>query len=305
MPDIITTAREYIHPLDIDCVIYHANCSDGSGSAFVAWLSLQETASYISMEHGKLPTIEQIKDKNILVADFSFINENFTYVKQHAKNLIILDHHITAFHELKNTAGCFFDMQRSGAKLTWDYFNLNNKSCPEFIKYIEDRDLWKWEFISSKAFTASLSQFEQTNGRDNFDFRNYTKLLDPKIVQEFITKGIFILKDLTAYLAQQADLAQANLFIDKNNKSWKIKHLYLEKPELRSEIAETIYGDPNIDFIMLWYKEDDKYKVSLRSATDTDVASIARQFGGGGHKNAAGFVLDKSPIAYLSEHSQN
>ena len=35
-----------------------------------------------------------------------------------------------------------------------------------------------------------------------------------------------------------------------------------------------------------------KYKYSLRSKGDFDVSIIAKAFGGGGHKNAAGFESD-------------
>jgi bifunctional oligoribonuclease and PAP phosphatase NrnA len=38
-----------------------------------------------------------------------------------------------------------------------------------------------------------------------------------------------------------------------------------------------------------------EYRVSLRSKGAIDVAAVARQFGGGGHKNASGFTV---PGAY-------
>ena len=34
--------------------------------------------------------------------------------------------------------------------------------------------------------------------------------------------------------------------------------------------------------------DDDQYRVSMRSKGDIDIGSIAKEFGGGGHKNAAG-----------------
>ena len=47
---------------------------------------------------------------------------------------------------------------------------------------------------------------------------------------------------------------------------------------------------------MIWYHdhEDQKIKVSLRAFHDNiDASEIAKQFGGGGHKSAAGFTWDK------------
>jgi phosphoesterase RecJ-like protein len=45
--------------------------------------------------------------------------------------------------------------------------------------------------------------------------------------------------------------------------------------------------------------EGDEYRVSLRSKGDIDVGSVAAQFGGGGHKNAAGCTV-RGPIGALT-----
>ena len=39
---------------------------------------------------------------------------------------------------------------------------------------------------------------------------------------------------------------------------------------------------------------DGRFKVSLRSRGDVNVERVARRFGGGGHRNAAGFSSDKA-----------
>jgi phosphoesterase RecJ-like protein len=41
--------------------------------------------------------------------------------------------------------------------------------------------------------------------------------------------------------------------------------------------------------------DDGQAKVSLRSRGDVNVEQIARRHGGGGHKNAAGYVADGEP----------
>ena len=46
---------------------------------------------------------------------------------------------------------------------------------------------------------------------------------------------------------------------------------------------------------------DDKFKISLRSKGDIDVEKIARATGGGGHKNAAGFVAE-GPLDQVREN---
>jgi phosphoesterase RecJ-like protein len=57
----------------------------------------------------------------------------------------------------------------------------------------------------------------------------------------------------------------------------------------------------DVDVTVLFYeKEDGKTRVSLRSKT-TDVNTFAKQFGGGGHPNAAGLSSDKSIDQVIKE----
>jgi nanoRNase/pAp phosphatase (c-di-AMP/oligoRNAs hydrolase) len=51
--------------------------------------------------------------------------------------------------------------------------------------------------------------------------------------------------------------------------------------------AAIIYEEPKMS------NADSKYKISLRSLQDEDVSVVAKQFGGGGHKNAASFIIEK------------
>ena len=59
-----------------------------------------------------------------------------------------------------------------------------------------------------------------------------------------------------------------------------------------SEIGSRL--SPDCDFAMIWYYDHDDrmVKVSLRAFHDhIDVSEIAKKYGGGGHKKAAGFTL--------------
>jgi phosphoesterase RecJ-like protein len=54
-----------------------------------------------------------------------------------------------------------------------------------------------------------------------------------------------------------------------------------------------------VDAVAVIRQVDEKrFKVSLRSRGDIDVEKIARQHGGGGHRNAAGYMAD-GPIEDL------
>ena len=46
-------------------------------------------------------------------------------------------------------------------------------------------------------------------------------------------------------------------------------------------------------FGIVWSEDDKGIRVSLRSVKDFDVSEIAKKYGGGGHKGAAGFKFDR------------
>jgi len=52
--------------------------------------------------------------------------------------------------------------------------------------------------------------------------------------------------------------------------------------------------------IFLRELKDGGYKISLRSVGDLDIAQIAASYGGGGHKNAAGGMLN-APLEEVKE----
>ena len=55
-----------LEPSAVDCVIYHAECTDGFGSAYAAWKLLGNRAEYHACKHGTPPP--DVKGKNVLMA---------------------------------------------------------------------------------------------------------------------------------------------------------------------------------------------------------------------------------------------
>ena len=48
--------------------------------------------------------------------------------------------------------------------------------------------------------------------------------------------------------------------------------------------------------------EGDEYRVSMRSKGDVDIGAVAKEFGGGGHKNAAGCTVHRRASTSLQTH---
>ena len=57
-----------VEPSQVNCIIYHADCTDGFGAAYSAWKLLGNRAEYHACKHGQTPP--DVKDKVVAILDF-------------------------------------------------------------------------------------------------------------------------------------------------------------------------------------------------------------------------------------------
>ena len=96
------------------------------------------------------------------------------------------------------------------------------------------------------------------------------------------------------YATQCETHAYLSKFATPDGERRTLTALCMNTPVSSSEVFESIY-DPNKHDIMVCYSREASgcWKYSLRSTQDyVDCSAIARFYGGGGHKGAAGFSLD-------------
>lgn len=262
-------------PSSVDIVIYHANCTDGFGAAYAAWKLLGDRADYHAAKHGETPP--DVKGKNVVVLDFSYDNATTKKLMKSAKNFLIIDHHKSAMVELHDVTCTRFDMNHSGAMLAWKFFHPG-KEAPRMIKFIEDRDLWKWEIPYSKEFSAAFDMVP-------YDFEEFDKYLDDSAVDNAQERGAYILAYSKTVISKIAKQAVPRKLGGKDI-------LVVNSPHWMSEIGAAL--SPKCDFAVIWFYDHEtrQVKVSLRAHhEDSDVSEIAKKYGGGGHRKAAGFVL--------------
>jgi len=264
-----------IEPTSVNCVIYHANCTDGFGAAYSAWKLLGNRTEYYACKHGTTPP--DVKGKNVVILDFSFDNTTTKKMIEEANSLLVIDHHKSAMVELHDISNTHFDMTKSGAMLAWDWFHPG-KEPPKFIKYIQDRDLWKWELDYSKEFSAAFDMVP-------FEFEEFEKFEDDSVFDDAVKRGSYILAYSKTVIKKVCEKA-----VERRFKGMKV--MVVNSSHWMSEIGARLA--PDCDFAVIWYydHEDRINKISLRAFHDAvDVSEIAKGFGGGGHKKAAGFQI--------------
>jgi len=264
-----------IEPNSVNCVIYHANCTDGFGAAYSAWKLLGNRTEYYACKHGTTPP--DVKGKNVVILDFSFDNATTKKMIEDSNSLLVIDHHKSAMVELHDISNTYFDMTKSGAMLAWEWFHPG-KEPPKFIKYIQDRDLWKWELDYSKEFSAAFDMVP-------FEFEEFEKFEDDSVFDDAVKRGSYILAYSKTVIKKVCEKA-----VQRRFKGMKV--MVVNSSHWMSEIGARLA--PDCDFAVIWYydHEDRINKISLRAFHDAvDVSEIAKKFGGGGHKKAGGFQI--------------
>lgn len=273
-------------------VIYHKECPDGFGSALAINLYIEQycptkIVTYYPAAHGSRFSLDTT-GKNIIICDFSFRKDILLTMINKALNLLIIDHHKSAEKDLESIPDRYkiFDMNHSGAILTWNYL-FPDKEPPLLLKYIEDRDIWTKKLQDTDAFHAWFSTIP-------YDFNMYKKFLDDSILLNMIqTEGRAFLKLNMFYISKASNFVTIK-FMKINEKYYFVA--YLNATFLQSDIGNNIFSiKPYIDFSAVFsVRNNDSTGFSLRSVeTAVDVSEIASFVGGGGHRNAAGIGVQR------------
>lgn len=260
--------------------ILHHNDPDGFGAAYSAWCKLgRENVEYIPVDYGQ--PMPELEDNSILyILDFSYSRDVLDALVNRMHRVLIIDHHKSAYEALHNHPNAIFDMNKSGAGLTWDYFHPNEPR-PSYINYIEDADLWRFKLPGSKYVKNSLYIIELT----------LEAFIEGASVP--ITARISEGKVLADQIEHMIDMGVANAHIIQID---EYKMLAVNVCVLMSEFGSYLFNcklkEYGADFAGVYYRyTDNVVKFSCRSVGDFDVSVIAKRFGGGGHKNAAGFEV--------------
>lgn len=266
-------------------VIYHGNCLDGFTSAWVIWTKHKDWEFYAA-KHGDAPP-DNIDNRIVYMVDFSYKRPVILEMAAKANRIFIIDHHKTAeadLVDLPENVYVNFDMTHSGAHLTWDYF-YPDKYTPDLVKYVEDRDIWKFQYAETKAINEYLFGQE-------YDFSNWNLISKALEDEDFRADIINIGEALLDKQAKMTEELCKNKFRYKidNHEVWVVNLPYNYSSDAGHLLCQ---GEP---FAATYYYDGEGYVFSLRSDDNgLDVSEIAKKYGGGGHKHAAGFKL-KSPM---------
>lgn len=278
-------------------IIYHAHCNDGFGAAWVVWTHLkkcgviEEDITLHAASYGsQVPVVDDTY--NVYIVDFSYSPEVMFQLANDCYELTWIDHHETAIKAFDEyiadiTPPANFKVYAttiaSGTALCFNYYNIGDL-VPRIIAHIDDRDMWKFKLRGTTEVNLNLNTHPK-------DMEHWTNIINSAKLdgyyEQFIAEGAAIKRYYDKTIAGIIATNKVYCYIDG------VRGLACNAPGAFASDIGHILATESGTFGLTWEEQNGCIeKCSLRSNGDYDVSAIAQTFGGGGHKNAAGFVID-------------
>jgi uncharacterized protein len=271
-------------------IFYHANCLDGLMSAAVAVSRFKSQGfEYATHPVGyeaftELDILSKIALEDfVYVLDFSFPLELSRKLEKESAFFITIDHHVSAQEKLNGEPYFLYFPDMCGATATWDWFYYKQE-IPQVLKYVEDRDLWKFALPETKAVCKGLEL--TTLG----EVEKAISILATGLTSEAYIVG----KTFTAWQAKLVkEHAEEQSYLVELNLPCTVAACNAPKflaSELGNLLAEKHFG------IAIVYSLDDRWVNCSARSVEGSICSakeVAERYGGGGHRHAAGFSVKR------------
>lgn len=255
--------------------IYHGNCADGFGGAWVFKRYADREFDFHAGVYQNDPP--DVTGRDVFLVDFSYKRPIVEKILETANSVTLIDHHKTALDDLAPIMGrmrCHCGVDHSGAMLAWQFLCPDTEP-PKLLRHIEDRDLWRFALPHTREIQANVFSHP-------YDFTVWDELMASP-VEQLVAEGKAIERKHFKDISELVGVFKHRRTI--GGYSVPVSNLpYTLTSDAGHLMAD---GEP---FAACYWDTPDGRVYSLRS-TDAgiDVSEIAKQYGGGGHRNASGF----------------
>jgi len=332
--DYLNDGLEDLPEVKNPLVIYHANCADGFSAAWCFYKAQEDWGVDFDFHPGVYnDPPPDVTDRVVYLVDFSYKRDVVEKMLETAQKIYLIDHHKTAIDDLNGIDNVkltmYTDLERSGAILAWDYLhnasfitdeggvefhdytlkpgNPAYQSPPKLLEHVQDRDLWKFKLGGTREISANIFSYEYT-------FENWDKLMNASATEllGMWNAGAAIERKHHKDIKELLNVCQRTMefIILRDDPFESAGHKYADSITVPvASLPYTLTSDAGhamaaahkqgTEFAACYWDTATHRIFSLRSCDNgMDVSEIAKYYGGGGHKNAAGFrVLRDHPLA--------
>ena len=266
---------------------YHAGCPDGFGASWSVWHAWGDDAEYRPIGHDEPIDVNALEGAQVAFVDIFTRTDTLRALGDVASHVVVLDHHITSrdrFHadpELEDDlrAGghlVHFDLSHSGAVLAWQHFHGGDP--PTLLEYVEDQDLWAWKLPDSQEVNAAIGSYARR-------FEIWDQLAAMPI-EALVAQGEPLVRH--ARIEVQRAVRKTHPLTVEGRRVEAVNSTAYRSAIGHALSERAIYGKP---WGCVYRVTGSRVDATLYSIGELDVAAIAAQLGGGGHRNAAGFSV--------------
>ncbi len=277
--------------------IYHNADLDGVCSAAIVKKAHPDCMLYGVNYGDSLPEEILNQAELIIIVDFSLHPEKmFSYPGR----IIWIDHHFSAIVEYEKFPrnlpenDVVLMKEKAACELTWRKF-FPDHMLPVAVHLLGIYDTWRtsekpgvydidnpWTelVLPFQYFIRSLCHTPDTFPVELFDQH------PAQLLVNYIQPG----KHIIRYINQQNRILASNAFVRQIN---GYSAIILNQSEINSMAFDYCYDPTQHDIMVAYSFNGQSFRVSFYTTKDINVSAIAKIFGGGGHKSAAGCQIDK------------
>lgn len=285
--------------------IYHGNCADGFAAAWVVRKYFQQRKIDDTTDSVEMPEFyagvyqkdpPDCTGRDVIIVDFSYKRPVMEKILAECKSLTWIDHHKSAIADMdgfpeneKFMKFLAYDNEHSGAMLTWLYY-FPDVEEPQLLKHIEDRDLWLFKLPRTREIQANIFSHP-------YDFELWDGLMAMRgqVISMFAMAGEAIERKHFKDIHELLNIYTRWMIIGG------VEMPVANLPYTMSSDAGHILAENAVNGCAACYSDGPGGRLfSLRSngkPDSADVSKIAMLYGGGGHRNAAGFAVAPSIAA--------
>lgn len=270
----------------INCIIYHAENSDGIMSAYIALQYLKEqgkkditiipakpSSGFGQVNQRLLKYNNEMKDKNILILDLQYNQANLEHIQSLAKNIYIIDDHEIANKNKINKIEHFIgNNSHACIAYTWKFF-YPKKEVPLYVQIIDNDDrklqlpflsqfrkissFYNYRIFHSPYLTIKFDKIEDFDYLDNVTKNEFNLLIN--MIGHYYEELANNIKDQVARNARRATFQGHPVYVLNYNDP------VLYKMVARQMLTNAQKRGDHIDFAVLWGFEytNNCYKVYL------------------------------------------
>lgn len=288
--------------------IYHSADLDGICSAAIVKRAIKDV-ELVGWNYGNPIPWEKLENRDIVMADLCFQSfSEMIALNNRAKSLVWIDHHKSAILAAEN-----YDIPGlrrtsvAACELVWEYF-FENEPMPEAIKLLGMYDSWR--FIKEpKEYQECVLNFQygmRLYGLTPEDSLWVDLFEPPKHIiigktagQVFVEEAIYKGKIIRDYEKAQNEKFIKSFGFEVEFAGYKA--ICANRGACNSQLFDSVWDPEKYDLMIAFVYKRGHYTVSLYSTKpDVDCSVLAKRFGGGGHKGAAGFQCDFDFISRLT-----